>query len=135
MNGSKQKKTNEQQISNFGVWTPELGILDLKIEFYASKSTPGSPPEAWKREIDLEHETKKNSFFLNGEKKTILKWPKGAFQQLAEPPGCQAAQASVQGSQASFQPVGRAQAARRVSRAARPVAPMPQIELSLGGCF
>ena len=42
--------------SIFDVWTPELAILGLKIEFYASKSIPGSPPEVRKREINPEHE-------------------------------------------------------------------------------
>ena len=49
-------KFKQNVFSIFGVWTPDLAISDFNFRFYASKSTPRTPPEAWKPEIDLEHE-------------------------------------------------------------------------------
>ncbi len=37
-------------------WLKELALFDLKIEFYASKSPPGSLPEVWKREICIKYD-------------------------------------------------------------------------------
>ena len=36
-------------------WLKELAIFDLKIEFCMQKSSPGSLPEVWKREICLNY--------------------------------------------------------------------------------
>ena len=32
----------------FRLWSPDLAIFNLKFGFYASKCSPGTPPEVWK---------------------------------------------------------------------------------------
>ena len=55
----KQNKLEHKFMNiSFSYFSPlglGIAIVDVKIEFYASKSSPGSLPEVWKREICIKY--------------------------------------------------------------------------------